>query len=129
MKTATSIHLSWTSAGAENVQYYIVMWETASKGGCSCLSSGMGSNIVNGSSTTYKIINLEEDSHYIITLRIQNSDGSTHGNSSVNSVMTLEAGERETMLSLYIAWFQVFPLVVYTSPMHPKPVHVLLTQQ
>ena len=27
MKTATSIHLSWTSAGAEAVRHYLVEWE------------------------------------------------------------------------------------------------------
>ena len=114
MKTATSIHLSWTSAGAENVQYYIVMWKTASKGGCSCLS-GKQSNTVSGSSTTNKIMNLEEASHYIITLRTQNSD--TRRNYSVVSVMTLEAGEREPMLSS--GYIYVCPIAIPPAPFTP----------
>ena len=116
MKTATSIHLSWTSAGAENVQYYIVLWKTDSKGGCSCLS-GKQSNIVSSSSTTNKIMNLEEASHYIITLRTQNSDGITRRNYSVVSVMTLEAGEREPMLSS--GYIYVCPIAIPPAPFTP----------
>ena len=94
MKTATSIHLSWTSAGTEAVEHYLVEWETASIGGCSCRRDQGGSQS-DSSSRAYDIVELEEYSRYIITLKTINSDGSSQED---HSVMTLEAGEREPLL-------------------------------
>ena len=95
MKTATSIHISWTRA--EAVGHYLVEWKTASKGGCSCRGDQGGIRI-DGSSTAYDIVGLEEDSRYIITLKTINSDESPRENLSFIAVMTLEAGEREPLL-------------------------------
>ena len=99
VKTATSIHLSWP--GAEAVGHYLVEWKTASKGDCSC-RSGQGGSSIDDSSAAYDIVGLEEDSRYIITLKTINSDGSPHEDHSLIAVMTLEAGEREPMLSVCI---------------------------
>ena len=81
--TATSISLSWTSAGSV-VDSYEVMWETDDIGGCSGGSDMDSTTITDG----YEIMGLEEDSSYTITV--------TASNSAVDTVtaMTLEAGER-----------------------------------
>ena len=92
MKTATSIQLSWTRA--EAVVHYLVEWKTARKGGCSCRSD-QGGNSIDGSSTAYDIVGLEEDSHYIITLK---TDGSPREDHSFIAAMTLEAGETATTI-------------------------------
>ena len=88
--TATSISLSWTSAGSEDVSYE-VMWETDDIGGCSG-DSDMDSTTINGS-TSYDIMGLEEDSSYTITVTASNSAGSSEDSNTVTA-MTLEAGER-----------------------------------
>ena len=88
MTTATSISLSWTSAGSENVSYE-VMWETDDIGGC----SGVGD--MNSTITTEHfndIFGLEEDSSYSILVRAFNSAGSSVVSDPV-SIMTLEAGK------------------------------------
>ena len=89
--TATSISLSWTSAGSEAVSYE-VMWETDDIGGCSG-GSDMDSTTITGGSTSYDIMGLEEDSNYTITVTASNSAGSSEVSNTVTA-MTLEAGER-----------------------------------
>ena len=88
---ATSISLSWTSAGSEAVSYE-VMWETDDIGGCSD-GSGMDSATITDGSTSYEIMGLEEDSSYTITVTASNSAGSSAVSNTVTA-MTLEAGER-----------------------------------
>ena len=87
--TATSISLSWTSAGSEAVSYE-VMWETDDIGGCSS-GSDMNSTTITNDSTSYDIMGLEEDSSYTITVTASNSAGSS---GDTVTAMTLEAGER-----------------------------------
>ena len=89
--TATSISLSWTSAGSE-VDSYEVMWETDDIGGCSG-GSDMDSTTITDGSTSYDIMGLEEDSSYTITVTASNSAGSSAVSNTVTA-MTLEAGER-----------------------------------
>ena len=89
--TATSISLSWTSAGSEAVSYE-VMWETGNIGGCSG-GSDMNSTTITDGSTSYDILGLEEDSSYTITVTASNSAGSSEDSNTVTA-MTLEAGER-----------------------------------
>ena len=89
--TATSISLSWTSAGSEAVSYE-VMWETDDIGGCSG-GSDMNSTTIPDGSTSYDIMGLEEDSSYTITVTASNSAGSSAVSNTVTA-MTLEAGER-----------------------------------
>ena len=86
--TATSISLSWTSAGSEDVSYE-VMWETDDIGGCSGGSDMDSTTITDG----YNIMGLEEDSSYTITVTASNSAGSSAVSNTVTA-MTLEAGER-----------------------------------
>ena len=88
--TATSISLSWTSAGSEAVSYE-VMWETDDIGGCSG-GSDMDSTTITDGSTSYDIMGLEEDSSYTITVTASNSAGSSAVSNTVTA-MTLEAGE------------------------------------
>ena len=87
MTTATSISLSWTSAGSDDVSYE-VMWQTDGIEGCS------GGSVMNSTITTehYDIIGLEEDSSYTIYIRAFNSAGSSVVSDPV-SAMTLEAGK------------------------------------
>ena len=89
--TATSISLSWISAGSEAVNYE-VMWETDDIGGCSG-GSDMDSITITDGSTSYDIMGLEEDSSYTITVTASNSAGSSEDSNTVTA-MTLEAGER-----------------------------------
>ena len=72
-RTATSISLSWTSAGSEAVSYE-VMWVTDDIGGCSS-DSDMNCTTVTDGSTSYDVMELEEDSSYAITVTASNSAG------------------------------------------------------
>ena len=89
--TATSISLSWTSAGTESVSY-VVTWQTEDVGGCSVGNDTGSMNITDGS-TSYDITELEEDSSYMIIVTAFNSAGSSVDSNTVNEV-TMEAGER-----------------------------------
>ena len=88
--TATSITISWTSAGSEGVSYE-VMWQTDDVGGCSG-GSDMDSTTITDGSTSYDIPGLEEDSTYSITVTASNSAGSSAVSNTVTA-MTMEAGE------------------------------------
>ena len=70
------------------------MWETDDIGGCSGGSDIImdSANITDGS-TSYDIVELEEDSSYTITVTASNSAGSS-AVSNTATEMTLEAGER-----------------------------------
>ena len=89
--TATTITISWTSAGSEDVSYE-VMWETDDVGGCSG-GSDTGSTTITDGSTSYDITELDEDSTYSITVTASNSAGSSAVSNTVTA-MTMEAGER-----------------------------------
>ena len=89
--TATTITISWTSAGSEDVSYE-VMWQTNDVGGCSG-GSDMDSTTITDGSTSYDITELEEDSTYSITVTASNSAGSSAVSNTVTP-MTMEAGER-----------------------------------
>ena len=101
MTTATTITISWTSAGSEDVSYE-VMWETDDVGGCSG-GIDMGSTTITDSSTSYDniITELEEDSTYSITVTASNSAGSSAVSNNVTA-MTIEAGERLPLLVVII---------------------------
>ena len=88
--TATSISLSWTSAGSEDVSYE-VMWETDDIGGCSGGSDMNCVTITNGS-TNYNMMGLKEDSSYTITVIASNPAGSSALSNTI-AIMTLQAGE------------------------------------
>ena len=86
--TATNIFLSWTSAGSV-VDSYEVMWQRDTSGECPD-DEDTNSTSLSGSSTSYTIQDLEEDSNYIITVSASNEIGSADG--STNGA-TMEAGK------------------------------------
>ena len=88
--TATSISLSWTSAGSE-VDSYEVMWQRDTSG--ECPDEDEGSTTITDGSTSYDIMGLEEDSSYSITVTASNAAGSSAVSNTVTA-MTLETGER-----------------------------------
>ena len=88
--TATSISLSWTSSGSEDVSYE-VMWQTDDIGGCSGGSDTNRVTITNDS-TNYDMMGLEEDSSYTITVIASNPAGSSALSNTI-AIMTLQAGE------------------------------------
>ena len=86
--TATTISLSWSSAGSV-VDSYEVMWERDTSG--ECPDEDEGSATITDGSTSYTITGLEEDSSYIITVNATNDAGSAISVSVTE--MTEEAGE------------------------------------
>ena len=89
--TATTITISWSSAGSE-IDSYEVMWQTDDVGGCSG-GSDMDSTTITDDSPSYDIPGLEEDSTYSITVTASNSVPSSEVSNTVTA-MTMEAGER-----------------------------------
>ena len=87
-RAATTISLSWTSAGSE-VDSYEVMWERDTSG--ECPDEDQNSTIVIGGSTSYTITGLEEDSSYTITVTATNTVESAVSDPVTG--MTGEAGE------------------------------------
>ena len=75
--TATTISLSWTSAGSM-VGSYVVMWERETSG--ECPDEDEGSVSLSGSSTSHTIAGLEEDSNYTVIVRAMNAIGSEQSN-------------------------------------------------
>ena len=78
--STTTISLFWTSAGTV-IDSYEVMWDTDDIGGCSG-GSDMDNTTISASSTSYVVIELEEDSSYTI-----------NGEATIIAI-TLEAGEK-----------------------------------
>ena len=89
--TATTITISWTSAGSEDVSY-VVMWVRDTSLKCTGFSH-MNSTTITDGSISYDITGLEEDSTYSITVTASNSAGSSAVSNTVTP-MTMEAGER-----------------------------------
>ena len=88
--TATSISLSWTSAGSE-VGSYEVMRQRDTSG--ECPDEDEDSISLTDGSTSYDIMGLEEDSSYSITVTASNAAGSSAVSNTVTA-MTLEAGKK-----------------------------------
>ena len=89
--TTTSITISWTNAGSEDVSYE-VMWERDTSLKCTGFSD-MDSTTITDGSTSYDITELEEDSTYSITVTASNSAGSSEVSNTVTAI-TMEGGER-----------------------------------
>ena len=87
--TATSISLSWTSAGSV-VDSYEMMWQRDTSG--ECPDEDEDSISLTDGSTSYDIMGLEEDSSYSITVTASNAAGSAVSNTV--TAMTQEAGEK-----------------------------------
>ena len=86
--TATTVSLSWTSAGSV-VDSNEVMWERVTSG--ECPDENSGSTTITDGSTSYTITGLEEDSNYTITVTATNAAGSAVSDPITG--MTGEAGE------------------------------------
>ena len=76
--TATTISLSWTSAGSV-VDSYEVMWERDTSG--ECPDEDEGSTTITGNFTNYTITELEEHSSYTISVKASNVLGIAVSNS------------------------------------------------
>ena len=87
--TATSISLSWTSAGSEGVSYD-VEWQRDTSVGCTDEDTD-STTITGGSMTSYTITGLEEDSMYIVNMTAYNPLGNER--SEPVTGMTMIAGE------------------------------------
>ena len=90
--TATTITISWISAGSEDVSYE-VMWERDTSLKCTSFSDMDSITITDDSITSYDITELEEDSTYSITVAASNSAVSSAVSNTVTA-MTMEAGEK-----------------------------------
>ena len=86
--TPTTIPLTWTSAGSE-VDSYEVTWERDTSGECTDVDED--SATISGSSTSYTISGLQEDSNYTINVTATNTAGSAV--SDPVTAVTGEAGE------------------------------------
>ena len=86
--TATSITLSWTSAGSA-VDSYKVMWQRDTSRDCPDVDEG--NTILTGGSTSYNITGLEEYSNYTITVMAMKSIDMATSNNITE--LTLEAGK------------------------------------
>ena len=86
--TATTISLSWTSAGSM-VDSYEVVWERDTSGECS--DEDEGSATITEGSLSYTITGLEEDSNYTINVTATNAAGSAVSDPATGT--TGEAGE------------------------------------
>ena len=91
LTTATTISLSWTSAGSV-VTSYEVMWQRDTSGDCPDVNEDSMS--ITDGSTSYIITGLEEDSSYTITVEAMNSIGMAISNTATG--MTREAGKQQT---------------------------------
>ena len=98
--TTTSISLSWTRAGSEDVSYE-VMWETDDIGGCSG-GSDMNSVTITNGSTSYDIMRLEENSNYIVVVISFNSIGSSAFSNNITA-MTQVAGKIHDCQSMHMS--------------------------
>ena len=96
LTTATTISLSWTSAGSV-VDSYEVMWQRDTSGDCP--DGDEGSMSITDGSTSYMITGLEEDSSYSITVEAINSIGMATSNTATG--MTQEAGKQQIFVSTH----------------------------
>ena len=102
--TATSISLSWSVPTGSVVTQYLVEWQRDTSVGCTDEEQG-NTTITDGSTVSYDIPGLEENSRYTITVTVSNSAGTAPVSNTV-AAMTLVAGERErvTLLVVLPSW-------------------------
>ena len=70
--TATSISLSWNVPTGSVVTQYLVEWQRDTSVGCTDEDQA-NTTITDGSTVTYDIPELEENSRYIVTVTASNS--------------------------------------------------------
>ena len=89
-RTATSIMVTWTSAGSEAV-HYVVSWKTATLGGCSRSGSSDARSIsLDPIASSYNLTGLEEGSCHIVTLTAFLAHNSIDVN--ITTAVTLDSG-------------------------------------
>ena len=93
--TATSISLSWSVPTGSVVTQYLVEWQRDTSVGCTDEDQG-NTTITDGSTVSYDIPELEENSRYIVTVTASNSAGSSGASNTVNG-MILVAGESDCL--------------------------------
>ena len=107
--TATTISLSWTSAGSV-VDSYEVMWQRDISG--DCLDEDVGITTLADGSTSYTITGLEESSNYTITVIAMNANDMATSNNVIG--FTRESGIITTLLEfvksvdMYLIYFAHF---------------------
>ena len=101
--TATTISLSWTSAGSV-VDSYEVMWQRDTSGVCP--DENVGSTTLTDGSTSYTITGLEESSNYIITVIAMNANDMATSNNVTG--FTQESG-------LILSFFEFRYISAYVS--------------
>ena len=90
--TATSISLSWSVPTGSVVTQYLVEWQRDTLVGCTDEDQN-NTTITDGSTVSYDIPQLEENSRYImVTVTASNSAGTAPVSNTVTA-MTLVAGE------------------------------------
>ena len=89
--STTTISLSWSVPTGSVVTQYLVEWQRDTSVGCTDEDQA-NTTITDGSTVSYDIPELEENSRYIVTVTASNSAGSSGASNSVNG-MTLVAGE------------------------------------
>ena len=89
--TATSISLSWSVPTGSVVTQYLVEWQRDTSVGCTDEDQA-NTTITDGSTVSYDIPELEENSRYMMTVTVSNSAGTAPVSNSVTAV-TLVAGE------------------------------------
>ena len=94
--TATTISLSWTSAGSM-VDSYEVMWQRDTSGDCS--NQDVGSTTLTDGSTSYIITGLEESSNYTIKVVAMNANEMEISNSVTGFIQ--ESGAIISLLDLH----------------------------
>ena len=92
--TSTSIHISWTTI-CQEVEQYEVAWKRDTTRECPAVEI-VSSTLVN-SSTGFNITELEENSHYMLTVTA-NTNGLAINNSVIG--ITAEAGNRR------LVWYE-----------------------
>ena len=105
--TATSISLSWSVPTDSVVTQYLVEWQRDTSVGCTDEDQG-NTTITDGSTVSYDIPELEENSRYMMTVTVSNSAGSSGVSNSVTA-MTLVAGERESDITSSTQWRAPLP--------------------
>ena len=94
--TATTISLSWTSAGSVGDSYK-VMWQRNTSGDCPDEHEGIAT--ITDGSTSYNITGLEEFSTYVVIIIVLNANEIAISNNLTG--ITEKSGTKMSLLELY----------------------------
>ena len=88
MTTSHSVEVTWSQSSSSDVTGYLISYTTNAS-----YTSGGNVTVNGGSTTSYTLTNLEEDTLYTITVKATTSDNRTIANSTEVSVRTYTDGE------------------------------------